>query len=116
MRDEAKTWWLFSGPNVASSYFFKRKSVSHLNHEPSFGYRCYRQRLLTNTDNIVESAFMVTDITDHMPNVLVSNINSKEKSQPKQNAVYKKRHTDDNINVFKSNLSKTNWAIPLLRT
>ena len=48
MRDEAKTWWLFSGPDVASSYFFKRKSVSHLNHEPSFGYRCYRQRLLTN--------------------------------------------------------------------
>ena len=47
MRDEAKTWWLFSGPDVALSYFFKRKSVSHLNHEPSFGYRCYRQRLLT---------------------------------------------------------------------
>ena len=46
MRDEDKTWWLFSGPDVASSYFFKRKSVSHLNHEPSFGYRCYRQRLL----------------------------------------------------------------------
>ena len=27
MRDEAKTWWLFSGPDVASSWFFKRKSV-----------------------------------------------------------------------------------------
>ena len=25
MRDEAKTWWLFSGPDVASSYFFKKK-------------------------------------------------------------------------------------------
>ena len=47
MRDEAKTCWLFFGPDVASSYFFKRKSVSHLNHEPSFGYRCYRQWLLT---------------------------------------------------------------------
>ena len=46
MRDEAKTWWLYSGPDVASSYFLKRKSVSHLNHEPSFGYRCYRQWLL----------------------------------------------------------------------
>ena len=23
MRDEAKTWWLVSGPDVASSYFFK---------------------------------------------------------------------------------------------
>ena len=41
MRDEAKIWWLFFEPDVASSYFFKRKSVSHLNHEPSFGYRCY---------------------------------------------------------------------------
>ena len=51
MRDEAKTWWLFSGPDVASSYFFKRKSVSHLNHEPSFGYRCYRQRLLSYSKN-----------------------------------------------------------------
>ena len=38
MREEAKTWLVF-GPNVASSYFFKRKSVLHLNHEPSFGYR-----------------------------------------------------------------------------
>ena len=25
MRDEAKTWWLFSGPDVASSYFFQKK-------------------------------------------------------------------------------------------
>ena len=25
MRDEAKTWWLVSGPNVASSYFFSKK-------------------------------------------------------------------------------------------
>ena len=40
------TLWLFSGPDVASSYFFKRKSVSHLNHVPSFWYRCYRQWLL----------------------------------------------------------------------
>ena len=44
-----------------------------------------------------------------MPTVLVSNINSKEKSKPKQNALNKRRHTDDNINIFKSNLSKTNW-------
>ena len=33
MRAEAKTWWLVSGYDVASSYFFKRKSVLHLNHE-----------------------------------------------------------------------------------
>ena len=33
MTDKAKTWWLVSGPNVASSYFFKRKSMLHLNHE-----------------------------------------------------------------------------------
>ena len=25
MRDEAKTWWLLSGPDVASSYFFLKK-------------------------------------------------------------------------------------------
>ena len=25
MRDEAKTWWLSFGPNVASSYFFLKK-------------------------------------------------------------------------------------------
>ena len=25
MRDEAKIWWLFSGPDVASSYFFFKK-------------------------------------------------------------------------------------------
>ena len=55
----------------------------------------------------------VTVITDHMPTVLVS-INSKEKSQPKQNALYKRRHTDDNINIFKSNLSKKNWQNVLI--
>ena len=25
MKDEAKTWWLVSGPNVASSHFFLKK-------------------------------------------------------------------------------------------
>ena len=25
MRDEAKTWWLYSGPDVASSRFLKKK-------------------------------------------------------------------------------------------
>ena len=33
MRDEAKTWWLVSGSDVASSYFIKRKSVLHLDQE-----------------------------------------------------------------------------------
>ena len=37
----------FLGPMLHHPIFFKRKSVSHLNHEPSFGYRCYRQRLLS---------------------------------------------------------------------
>ena len=27
MRDEAKTWWLFFGPDVASSYFFFFKEI-----------------------------------------------------------------------------------------
>ena len=27
MRDEAKTWWLYSGPDVASSYFFFLKKI-----------------------------------------------------------------------------------------
>ena len=40
MREEAKTWWLVFGPDVASSYFFKRKPVLHLNHE-----------ILTGNDN-----------------------------------------------------------------
>ena len=33
IRVEATIWWLVSGPDVASSYFLKRKSVLHLNHE-----------------------------------------------------------------------------------
>ena len=45
-------FWLVSGPDVASSYFFKSKSVSHLNHEPSFGYRCYRQWLLNKLSKL----------------------------------------------------------------
>ena len=69
--------------------------------------------ILTNTDNIVESAIIVTDITDHMPTVLVSNINSKEKSQPKQNALYKRRHTNDNSVLCQSNWRKINAFAPM---
>ena len=58
----------------------------------------------------VESAIIVTYITDHLPTVLFSNIDTKEKSQSKQpSAMYKHRHTDDDIKMFKSKLSKTNW-------
>ena len=40
--------------------FFKRKSVSHLNHEPSFEYRCYRQWLLSKNKSPPSKSFLFT--------------------------------------------------------
>ena len=39
MRDEAKTWRLVSGSDVASSHFFKKKSELHLKSRDSHWYR-----------------------------------------------------------------------------
>ena len=48
MRHEAETWWLVSGSDVTSSYFFKRKSVLHLNHEipTGTGNHCYQLNVM----------------------------------------------------------------------
>ena len=65
--------------------------------------------ILTNIDNTAETAIIVTDITDHLPTVLVSNMCSKEKEKQKPKVTFKRRYTDDNINLFKSKLSKVDW-------
>ena len=43
MRDEAKTWWLVSGSDVVSSYFFQKKIRVAFESRDS---HCYRQPLL----------------------------------------------------------------------
>ncbi len=65
--------------------------------------------ILTYIDNTVESAIIVSDITDHLPTILVSNLNSKENIKQEPNITLKRRHTDDSINMLKSKLSKVNW-------
>ena len=57
MRDEAKTWWLVSGPDVASSYFFKRKSVLYLNHEIPTGSGKDCQQFLSYKYDLKYKAF-----------------------------------------------------------
>jgi hypothetical protein len=63
--------------------------------------------ILTNADNIVESAIIITDISDHLPTVLVTDLNLK--CTQKQKHIYKRCHTNDNIERFKQELSKINW-------
>ena len=65
--------------------------------------------ILTNADNVVESAIVVTDISDHLPTVLVSDLIPEVKHVSKHNYVYKRQYTDDNIEYFKRELTKVKW-------
>ena len=63
--------------------------------------------ILTNCENVQKLA--ITDVTDHMPTVLVSNMSLHEKNEPKK-LLYQRCHSEDNISRFKQCLSNVNWA------
>jgi hypothetical protein len=65
--------------------------------------------ILTNAENTVESAILITDLSDHLPTILVSDMNFDVKYKQKNKYVYKRCHTGDNIDRFKQELSKINW-------
>ena len=68
--------------------------------------------ILTNCDNELATAILVTDITDHFPTILINRtkcVSSKKKSDNEKRFVYKRNYTDDNISHFKQKLSQLNW-------
>ena len=65
--------------------------------------------ILTNADNNVESAILITNISDHLPTVLMSDLIPEGKHVPKQNCVYKRQYTEDNVEYLKRELAKVKW-------
>ena len=72
--------------------------------------------ILTNCDNVVKSAILVTDITDHLPTILMSNLSLDKKACSTNKSFYKRVHSDDNISRFKNQLSKVKWEEVLENT
>lgn len=67
--------------------------------------------ILTNTsDDLIKTNILVTDITDHFPTVLYKQLHNLKKHKNEGNKyVYKRIHSDVNIDRFKNNLSCVDW-------
>ena len=65
--------------------------------------------ILTNCDSVQNSVIFVTDISDHMPTSLVSNLSLQDISVPKSMYSYKRCHSDVNISRLKKCLANVNW-------
>ena len=65
--------------------------------------------LTNNTENIIKSSIIVTDITDHMPTILLSDLDISETKPNIKKPIYKRVHSDDNIINFKKKLLKVKW-------
>ena len=68
--------------------------------------------ILTNSDNEVTTAILVTDISDHLPSILLNKSKTTKVTQNSENKnkfVFKRKYTDDNISHFKQKLSQVDW-------
>ena len=67
---------------------------------------------MTNCDDEMTTAILVTDITDHFPTILINkakNVNAMKNFNNENGFVYKRKYTDDNVSYFKRKLSQVNW-------
>ena len=60
--------------------------------------------ILTNNEDIIQSTILISDITDHFPTILSSNLDVVKQKICENEFVYKRNHCDDNINKFKQTL------------
>ena len=66
--------------------------------------------ILTNTENIIKSSILVTDISDHFPTTLSTNIECATTSVNAKRVMYTRNHSDDNISKLNKTLSEVNWC------
>ena len=67
---------------------------------------------MTNCDDEITTAILVTDITDHFQTILINKakkVNAEKHLNNKNGFVYKRKYTDDNVPYFKRKLSQMNW-------
>jgi len=55
--------------------------------------------ILTNNENILHSAILLTDVSDHLPTILSTNLDVTDTFHRK--VTYKRVHNNDNINKLK---------------
>ena len=65
--------------------------------------------ILTNDEEIIRSNVIVTDISDHLPTTLSTNVLVKNERSCKKKYMYKRNHNSANINTFKQKLSNVKW-------
>ena len=65
--------------------------------------------ILTNNEYVIKSSIIVTDISDHFPTTLSTNLEYTKASYKPKKVMYKRNHTNDNITHFKKTLSEVNW-------
>jgi len=65
--------------------------------------------ILTNDVNIVKAFILITNLSDHLPNILSTSKELNGLQSEKQKVTYKRKHTNENVSKFKQKLSEVNW-------
>ena len=65
--------------------------------------------ILTNSESILNSTIFVTNVSDHFPTALVSNLSLHDKNKNENTFYYKRVYNDDNVSKFKKCLSEVKW-------
>ena len=66
--------------------------------------------ILTNTENIIKSSILVTNISDHFPTTLSTNIECATTSVNAKRVMYRRNHSDDNISKLNRKLLEVSWC------
>jgi hypothetical protein len=64
--------------------------------------------ILTNNLNVIKSSIIVTDLSDHLPTILSTDVNVTNKVDTNK-ATYKRNHNSHNIALFKKKLAGVDW-------
>lgn len=65
--------------------------------------------ILVNNHDDINSAIIVTDISDHLPTILIENHSIKNQSTRGSKHFFKRNHSPGNINHLQQKLSNVNW-------
>ena len=65
--------------------------------------------ILTNNQDVIQTSILVTDISDHFPTILSTNLDIVNPKKCDKNFVYKRNHSDGNVSNLKQRLSNVKW-------
>ena len=65
--------------------------------------------ILTNNHNVKNSNILVTDVSDHLPTILIAHHGKSNIPKQSTNYYFKRNHNKDNIERMKDKLSDINW-------